>query len=133
MEKIEGLIRNNKANSPVTGGTRRTEKKDKIIDWINTQIKHKNKVEKKLKISNELDFKLDDFPESETGKDTRTITTSKNQVYFIDKLNDFIISHPKNQLIMKDIMGADIMFVLTLFKDFSVEQLTQIINHKYGY
>tara|TARA_Y100000310_G_C20629604_1_gene787893 strand:- start:109 stop:825 length:717 start_codon:yes stop_codon:yes gene_type:complete len=90
LEKINQLILNKKAACPISGGTRRTEPIKRVKNWVKEQNDHLKKVSSIVTSNRIPNLDKAHFPHSDTGTDTLTITTSKTQLFLIDKPQDFI-------------------------------------------
>ena len=111
LENINTLIPD-KAVCPISGGTRRTESEPKIKEWVKNQLKHEKNVKKYFNIKRKISISINDFPVSNTGSYTRTITTSKTQLFLINDSKDFMHCYEnafgKNDKIAKFIENKNI-------------------------
>jgi len=90
LVEVNKLVEQKKAACPISGGTRRTELKSRVESWIEEQMDHYNSVSKKPSLKKDVSLDVSQFPKSETGTDTLTITTSKTQLFLIDSSYDLI-------------------------------------------
>lgn len=90
MDRINSLVIKKKAYCPISGGTRRTESSAKIKQWIEEQKTHEKKIKREYYSDINTDLEIAQFPSSDTGNNTKTITTSKTQLFLIDHGTEFI-------------------------------------------